>query len=73
MAAEVVKARKDGILMTIRCYTTQQLVHQGPPGESEQGVGKKRWWWHRGKSEVERWGGVSFVAIVSANMSKGDC
>lgn len=39
MAAEVVKACKDGILMTICCYATQQLVHQGPPSESEQGVG----------------------------------
>lgn len=45
MAAEVVKACKDGILMTICCYATQQLVHQGPPSESEQGVGKKRWRW----------------------------
>lgn len=45
VAAEVAKACKDGILMTICCYTTQQLVHQGPPSERERGVGKKRWWW----------------------------
>lgn len=41
MAAEVVKACKDGILMTICCYATQQLVHQGPPSESEQGGGQE--------------------------------
>lgn len=69
MAAEVVATCKDGILMTICCYATQQLVHQGPPSESEQGVGKKRWWqWER---VGRRGGGVSFVAIVSVNMGKG--
>lgn len=56
MAAEVVTTCKDGILMTICCYATQQLVHQGPPSESEQGVGKKRWWqWERvGRGGVSR-------------------
>ena len=71
MAAEVVKACKDGILMTICCYATQQLVHQGPPSESKRGGGARR---GGGGGNGNEWGeveGISFVAIVSEKMGKG--
>lgn len=71
MAAEVVKTCKDGILTTICCYATQQLVHQGPPSEREQGVGKKRWWQWERVGRGGGGGGASFVAIVSGNMGMG--
>lgn len=39
MAVLVMMACKDGILMTICCYATQQLVHQGRPSQNEPGGG----------------------------------
>lgn len=82
LAAEMAETSEDGISTMICCYATQQLVHQGPPSQSQQRGGAMGWAVATGEVWVgdgrrgRGWGrGVcqgSFVAIVSVNVEAAE-